>query len=97
MEGREIWVLLPPRDDEGDLTTYPGGWWQGQVFRYFGPDDPRAVPEQEGIGPNNVVFYFEDDDGDGWEVNLPLYYETYDPYIDPLSDSVHYAWYLVEI
>ena len=94
--GRVIWVNLPPRDDETDLTTFPGGWWEGEIAEYLDDDDPRALNELEQFGRYNVVFYFQDDEGEEWSLNLPLYRETYDPFFDALSEPVDYSWYLVE-
>ena len=86
--GRSIGILLPPREDPGDLTTYPGGWWSGRISGWsYGDADSEA---------GMFDFHFADDEGDEWTVQLELRAESYDPYIDPMSESAVYAWYLFE-
>ena len=41
--GRTMWVFCPEPEDATDLTTYPGGWWDGKITEYYTPEERNAV------------------------------------------------------
>ena len=95
--GRTAWVFCPEPEDPTDLTTYPGGWWEGTITMYYTPQEAQQTATDLGLQDAgfNVQFHFYDG-VDEWQLYLRLDLDKYDPWVDELSEPAEWAWSLEE-
>ena len=95
--GRTMWVFCPEPEDATDLTTYPGGWWDGKITEYYTPEEAPQTATDLGLqDPDfNVQFHFYDG-VDEWQLYLRLDLDKYDPWVDEPSEPAEWAWSLEE-
>ena len=90
-----MWVFCPEPEDATDLTTYPGGWWDGKITEYYTPEEAQQTATDLGLqDPDfNVQFHFYDG-ADEWQLYLRLDLDKYDPHV--VIEPADWAWSLEE-